>query len=125
MAFTHTKKVNTESFIKARIRIRSQTSGSGFDKKGPDPTGSGSATLLESTLVLHLVNLKATLQIRSILVRLRRRFLNITVLASALSLHPARFTMFIYFRRILHLLYACPETGSLWPGKFLTGIVIS
>jgi hypothetical protein len=46
MAFTHTKKVDTESFIKARIRIRSQTSGS--DQKGPDPTGSrsGSATLL-------------------------------------------------------------------------------
>jgi hypothetical protein len=43
------KKVDTESFIKARIRIRirSQTSGSGSrsDQKGPDPTGSGSATL--------------------------------------------------------------------------------
>jgi hypothetical protein len=35
-------------FIKARIRIRSQTSGSGSDQKGPDPTefGSGSTTLL-------------------------------------------------------------------------------
>jgi hypothetical protein len=43
MAFTHTKK---GSFIKARIRIRSQTSGSGSDQKGPDSTGSGSATLL-------------------------------------------------------------------------------
>jgi hypothetical protein len=43
MAFTHTKKVDTESYIKARIRnrIRSQTSGSGSDQKGPDPTGSG------------------------------------------------------------------------------------
>jgi hypothetical protein len=28
------------SFIKARIRIKSQTSGSGSDQKGPDPTGS-------------------------------------------------------------------------------------
>jgi hypothetical protein len=50
MAFTHTKKVDTESFIKARIRIRirSQTSGFGSDQKGPDPTGSisGSATLV-------------------------------------------------------------------------------
>jgi hypothetical protein len=50
MAFTHTKKVDTESFIKARIRIRkrvrSQMSGSGSDQKGPDPTGSESATLL-------------------------------------------------------------------------------
>jgi hypothetical protein len=49
MAFTHTKKVDTESFIKARIRnrirIRSQMSGSGSDQKGLDPTGSGSATL--------------------------------------------------------------------------------
>jgi hypothetical protein len=47
MAFTHTKKVDTESFIQARIRIRirSQTSGSGSDQKGPDPPGSGSATL--------------------------------------------------------------------------------
>jgi hypothetical protein len=34
MAFTQTKNVDTESFIKARIRIRSQTSGS--DQKGPD-----------------------------------------------------------------------------------------
>jgi hypothetical protein len=40
MAFTHTKKVYT---VKAKIRIRFQTSGS--DQKGPDPTGSGSATL--------------------------------------------------------------------------------
>jgi hypothetical protein len=41
MAFTHTEKVDTESFFKARIRnrIRSQTSGS--DKKGTDPTGYG------------------------------------------------------------------------------------
>jgi hypothetical protein len=51
MAFTHTKKVDIKSFIKARMRIRnriqirSQTSGSGSDQKGPDPTGSGSATL--------------------------------------------------------------------------------
>jgi hypothetical protein len=65
MAFKHSKKVNIGSFIKARIRIRSQTSGSGprrpdlvtdvrirsqtsgsrSDHKGPDPTGSGSATL--------------------------------------------------------------------------------
>jgi hypothetical protein len=50
MAFTHTKQVYIESFIKARIRIRSQTSGS--DQKGPDPTGSGSATLLISVPVL-------------------------------------------------------------------------
>jgi hypothetical protein len=50
MAFTHNNKVDTESFIKARIRIwiRSQTSGSGSDQKGPDPTGSGSATLVIS-----------------------------------------------------------------------------
>jgi hypothetical protein len=34
MAFTHTKKVYTESFIKARIRT------SGSDQKDPDPTGS-------------------------------------------------------------------------------------
>jgi hypothetical protein len=48
MAFTHTKKDDTESFIKARIRnrIRSKTSGSGSDQKGPDPTGS--ATLVAS-----------------------------------------------------------------------------
>jgi hypothetical protein len=46
MAFKHTKKVDTEPFIKAKIRIRSQTSGS--DQKGTDPTGSGSATLLYS-----------------------------------------------------------------------------
>jgi hypothetical protein len=41
-------KFDIESFIKARIRIRSQTSG--LDLKGPDPTGSGSgsATLLAS-----------------------------------------------------------------------------
>jgi hypothetical protein len=45
MAFTYTRKVDTESFIKARIRIRSQTSGSGSDHKGLDPTGSRSATL--------------------------------------------------------------------------------
>jgi hypothetical protein len=36
MAFTHTRKVDAESFIKARIRIRiqnrSQTSGSGSDR---------------------------------------------------------------------------------------------
>jgi hypothetical protein len=48
MAFTHIKKVNVGPFIKARIRIRSQTSksGSGSDQKGPDPTGS--VTLLYS-----------------------------------------------------------------------------
>jgi hypothetical protein len=47
MAFTHTKKVYMGSFLKARIRIRSHKSGSGSrsDQKGPDPTGSGSATL--------------------------------------------------------------------------------
>jgi hypothetical protein len=40
MAFTHTKKVDTESFVKARIRIRSQTSGSGSSprRSDPDPT---------------------------------------------------------------------------------------
>jgi hypothetical protein len=38
MAFTHTKKVYTESFIKGRIQIRYQTSGSGSDQKGPDTT---------------------------------------------------------------------------------------
>jgi hypothetical protein len=43
MAFTHTKKVKIGIFLKARIRIRSQMSGS--DQKGSDPTGSGSATL--------------------------------------------------------------------------------
>jgi hypothetical protein len=45
------QKVDIESFFKARIqnRIRSQTSGSGSgsDLKGPDPTGSGSATLVK------------------------------------------------------------------------------
>jgi hypothetical protein len=55
MAFKHTKKVDTESFIKARIRIRirSQTSrsGSGSDQKVPDPTGSGYATLVSSTSI--------------------------------------------------------------------------
>jgi hypothetical protein len=35
MDFTHNKKVEIVSFIKARIRIRSQTPGS--DQKGPDP----------------------------------------------------------------------------------------
>jgi hypothetical protein len=40
MAFTHTKKVDIGSFIKAGIRIWSQTSGSGSDQKDPDPTGS-------------------------------------------------------------------------------------
>jgi hypothetical protein len=49
MAFIHTKKVDIESFIKARIRIRSHTSGSGSDQKGPDSTGSGSATLQYGT----------------------------------------------------------------------------
>jgi hypothetical protein len=41
MAFTHTKKVQKWSFIMDRIRIqaRSQTSESGSDQKGPDPTG--------------------------------------------------------------------------------------
>jgi hypothetical protein len=48
MVFTHTKKVNIGPFIKAGIRIWSQTSGSGSDHKGTDPTisGSGSATLV-------------------------------------------------------------------------------
>jgi hypothetical protein len=46
MTFTHTKKVKIGSFIKAMIRIRSQTFGSGSDHKDPDPTGFGSATLL-------------------------------------------------------------------------------
>jgi hypothetical protein len=41
--FTHTKKIEKGSFITARIWIRSQTSSS--DKKGPDPTESGSANL--------------------------------------------------------------------------------
>jgi hypothetical protein len=47
MPFTHTDKVEILSFIKARIRIRSQTSGSGSEpeQKGPYLTGSGSATL--------------------------------------------------------------------------------
>jgi hypothetical protein len=44
MAFTHTSKVELWSFTKARIRIliqiQSQTSRSGPDQKGPDPTGS-------------------------------------------------------------------------------------
>jgi hypothetical protein len=50
MAFTHTKKVETESFIKSRIRIRirSQTSGSRSDQKGSDPAGSGFASLTGS-----------------------------------------------------------------------------
>jgi hypothetical protein len=37
MACIHTKKVVIGSFIKARIRNRYQTSGSGSDQKGPDP----------------------------------------------------------------------------------------
>jgi hypothetical protein len=41
----HIKKVDVGSIIKARIWIRSQTSESGSDPKGPGPTGSGSATL--------------------------------------------------------------------------------
>jgi hypothetical protein len=45
MAFTQTIKVKIGSFLKARIRIWSQTSGSGSDQKGPDLTGSGSPTL--------------------------------------------------------------------------------
>jgi hypothetical protein len=49
MDFTHTKKVDVDSFIRTdRIRIRFQTSESGSDQNGPDPTGSGSATLLET-----------------------------------------------------------------------------
>jgi hypothetical protein len=41
-AFTHIQKVEIGSFIKARIRIRFQMSGSGFDQKvqirlDPDP----------------------------------------------------------------------------------------
>jgi hypothetical protein len=44
MAFTHTKKVEIGSFIKARIRIWSRISGS--DQNDPDPTRFGSATLL-------------------------------------------------------------------------------
>jgi hypothetical protein len=43
LAFTHTKIVDVGSFIRARTRIRPQTSG--FDQKGPDPIGSGSVTL--------------------------------------------------------------------------------
>jgi hypothetical protein len=53
MAFTHTKKVDTESFIKARIRIRSQTSGSGSDQKVPDPTGSGTLVTTGSILMIE------------------------------------------------------------------------
>jgi hypothetical protein len=41
----NTIKVKLGSFLKARIRIQSQTSGSGSDQKGSDLTGSGSATL--------------------------------------------------------------------------------
>jgi hypothetical protein len=37
MAFSHTKKVDTLSFIKAWILIRSQKSGSGSHQNGPDP----------------------------------------------------------------------------------------
>jgi hypothetical protein len=32
--------------VRFQIRIRSHTSGSGYDQKDPDPTGSRSATLL-------------------------------------------------------------------------------
>jgi hypothetical protein len=38
MAFSHTKKVDIWSFIKARIRIRPQISGSGHRFLDPDPT---------------------------------------------------------------------------------------
>jgi hypothetical protein len=44
MAFTHTKKVYIESFIKATVWIRSQMSGSAL--RGLDPTRSGSGTLV-------------------------------------------------------------------------------
>jgi hypothetical protein len=59
MAFTHTKKVDIGSFIKARIRIRirSQTSVSGSDQKGPNPIGSGSVTLPVISIRVALVNL--------------------------------------------------------------------
>jgi hypothetical protein len=43
MAFTHTNKVKIRSFLKARIRIRSQTSGS--DQKGQYSTGSATLTV--------------------------------------------------------------------------------
>jgi hypothetical protein len=46
IAFKNNKKVEKESFITARIGIRPQTSGSGYDQKSQDLTGSGSATLL-------------------------------------------------------------------------------
>jgi hypothetical protein len=57
MDLTNTKKVDIGSFIKARIRIRirSQTFGSGSDHKGPDPTRSGSATLLTATGISELM----------------------------------------------------------------------
>jgi hypothetical protein len=77
MAFTHPEKVELGSFVKARIRIRSQTSGSGFNKKrfgydrippDPDPTekvwirskksGSASATLLRTYFCKKNLNKK-------------------------------------------------------------------
>jgi hypothetical protein len=42
IAFAHTQEVEIGSFMKAKIRIRSQTSGP--DQKVPDPTGSGSGS---------------------------------------------------------------------------------
>jgi hypothetical protein len=51
MAFSHTKNFYTESFIKARIRI--QTSGSGSDQKGPDPTDPAPQTLVYAVQVQY------------------------------------------------------------------------
>jgi hypothetical protein len=53
LAFTHSKKVEIRSFIRARIRIRSQATRSGSDQKRLDLTGSGSATLACSYTMLY------------------------------------------------------------------------
>jgi hypothetical protein len=45
MIYRYTKKVYIGSFLKTRLRIRSQTSGSGFVHKGPDPAESKFAAL--------------------------------------------------------------------------------
>jgi hypothetical protein len=55
MAFTHTKIVDTGSFIKVRIRIRNRFQTSGSDQKGLDPTGSGSATLVNTVCIERIL----------------------------------------------------------------------
>jgi hypothetical protein len=65
LLYTPKKLILSWSFINARIRIRirSQTSGSGSDQKGPDPTRSGSATLVLITYVILMDTLSACVSI--------------------------------------------------------------